>query len=128
MAKLLGPRNAAIPAFIDIGQRLEGVGEKEELKAFHTAGFLGSEFGPFVLPYPDQAVASVRPPKGMTPKRFEARFKQYRELVNRKHGDKASDFQKESMMRSMENAYRLLSSPERKAFDLTLEPLSLIHI
>lgn len=122
MANLLGPRNRAIPAFIDIGQRLEGVGEKEELKAFHTAGFLGSEFGPFVLPYPDQAIASVRPPKGMTPKRFEARFKKYRELVNRTHGDNATDFQKESMMRSMENAYRLLSSPERKAFDLTLEP------
>ena len=44
-----------MPAFIDIGQRLEGVGEKEELKAFHTAGFLGSEYGPFLLPYPDQA-------------------------------------------------------------------------
>lgn len=122
MAKLLGPKNEAIPAFIDIGQRLEGVGEKEELKAFHTAGFLGSEYGPFVLPYPDQAVASVRPPEGMTPSRFERRFKRYRELVNRQVGDAASDYQKESMMRSMENAYRLLSSPERKAFDLTLEP------
>jgi len=122
MAKLLGPRNPAVPAFIDIGQRLEGVGEKEELKAFHTAGFLGSEFGPFVLPYPDQAISAVRPPQGMTPKRFEARFKKYRELVNRSVADQASDYQKESMMRSMENAYRLLSSPERKAFDLTLEP------
>ena len=122
MAKLLGPRNEAIPAFIDIGQRLEGVGEKEELKAFHTAGFLGSEFGPFVLPYPDQAVASVRPPAGMTPDRFERRFKKYRELVDQNVGDSASDYQRESMMRSMENAYKLLSSPERKAFDLTLEP------
>ena len=122
MAKLLGPRNPAIPAFIDIGQRLEGVGEKEELKAFHTAGFLGSEFGPFVLPYPDQAIESVRPPKGMTPSRFKTRHQKYRELVNRTHQDRVSDYQKESMMRSMENAYRLLSSPERTAFDLTLEP------
>ncbi len=122
MAKLLGPRNPAIPAFIDIGQRLEGVGEKEELKAFHTAGFLGSEFGPFVLPYPDQAIESVRPPKGMTPARFQTRFKKYRELVNQTHQDRVSDYQKESMMRSMENAYRLLSSPDRAAFDLTREP------
>lgn len=122
MAKLLGPRNPAIPAFIDIGQRLEGVGEKEELKAFHTAGFLGSEFGPFVLPYPDQAIQSVRPPKGMTPSRFKTRHQKYRELVNRTHEDLVSDHQKESMLRSMENAYRLLSSPERTAFDLTLEP------
>ena len=122
IARLLGPRNPAIPAFIDIGQRLEGIGEQEELKAFHTAGFLGTEFGPFVLPYPDQAIASVQPPAGMTPERFEKRFKMYRQLVNQNMGDQASDFQKESMMRSMENAYRLLNSPERKAFDLTLEP------
>jgi hypothetical protein len=123
MAKVLGPRNPAIPAFIDIGQRLEGVGEKEELKAFHTAGFFGSEYGPFLLPYPDQAIAAVRPPKGMTPARFEARWKHYRELVERSpRGQTASDYQRESMIRAMENAHRLLSSPDRKAFDLSLEP------
>ena len=32
MAKVLGPRNPVMPAFINIGQRLEGVGEQEELK------------------------------------------------------------------------------------------------
>ena len=45
-----------VPPFINIGQRLEGVGEKEELKAFTTAGFFGSEFGPMNLPYPENAV------------------------------------------------------------------------
>ena len=123
ISKILGPRNPAIPAFIDVGQRLEGVGEKEELKAFHTAGFLGSEYGPFLLPYPDQAMAAVRPPKGMTPERFERRYKYYRELVKRSPiADQASEYQQESTIRSMENAYRLLSSPERVAFDLSLEP------
>ena len=38
-------------AFINIGQRLD-VGEGEELKAFTTAGFLGSEYGPFNVPFP----------------------------------------------------------------------------
>ena len=33
MAKVLGPLNPVMPPFINIGQRLEGVGEKEELKA-----------------------------------------------------------------------------------------------
>lgn len=123
IAKTLGPRNEAIPAFIDIGQRLEGVGEKEELKAFHTAGFLGSEYGPFLLPYPDQAMAAVNPPKGMTPERFERRYKHYRELVKRSPiGDQTSEYQQESTIRAMENAYRLLSSPDRVAFDLSLEP------
>src|SRR5438876_10659554 len=95
IARVLGPRNPAIPAFIDIGQRLEGVGEKEELKAFHTAGFLGSEYGPFLLPYPDQAVEAVRPPRGMTPDRFENRYRRYRELVQRGPlGDSASNYQR----------------------------------
>ena len=124
IARLLGPRNPAIPAFIDIGQRLESIGEKEELKAFHTGGFLGSEYGPFVLPFPRMAIDSVRPPKGMTPGRFEKRNQLYRELVKKSPmGEQASDYQVESMMRSMENAYRLLSSPDRAAFDLTKEPV-----
>ena len=61
MAKVLGPRNPVIPAFINIGQRLEGFGEVEEVKAFTTAGFFGNEFGPMNLPFPEQAAESVRP-------------------------------------------------------------------
>ncbi len=123
MAKVLGPRNPAIPAFIDIGQRLEGVGEQEELKAFHTGGFFGSEFGPFLLPFPEEAMAAVRPPGDMTPGRFSNRYRHYRKLVESSAlGEGGSAYQQESMMRAMDNAYRLLSSPEAKAFDLSLEP------
>lgn len=123
MAKVLGARNPVMPAFVDVGQRLEGHGEKEELKAFHTAGFFGGEFGPFMLPYPQDAAAAVRPPKGMSPERFEARYQKYRELVMQSPlGEHGSSYQQESMIRGMENAYRLLKSPERAAFDLSLEP------
>src|SRR5436305_3841151 len=80
IARTLGQKNPAVPAFIDIGQRLD-LGEGEELKAFHTAGFLGSEHGPFFIPNPEQAVESVRPPAGMSPERFENRDKFYRRLV-----------------------------------------------
>jgi len=123
IAKVLGPKNPAIPAFIDIGQQLDNNGEKEELKAFHTAGFLGTEFGPFALPFPDQAIDAVRPPKGMTSERFQARYRRYKELVERSPlGEYGSGYQQESMLRSMENAYRLLHAPHAEAFDLTLEP------
>jgi hypothetical protein len=123
MAKVLGPREQAMPAFIDIGQRLEGVGEKEELKAFHTGGFFGSEFGPFLLPYPDQAIGAVRPPEGMTPGRFADRYKHYKKLIEGSAaGRQGSAFQQESMLRAMDNAHRLLSSKEAAAFDLALEP------
>ncbi|MDF9799604.1 hypothetical protein OKW21_004867 [Catalinimonas alkaloidigena] len=122
IAKELGPVNPVIPPFISMGQRFT-VGEGEELKAFHSAGFLGTEFGPFLIPDPSTGLDSVRPPQGMTPQRFESRNKLYEELVKRspleEHG---SGYQKESLKRSMEQAYRLLNSPEAKAFDLSQEP------
>ena len=123
MAKVLGPRNEVMPPFINIGQRLEGVGESEELKAFTTAGFFGSEFGPMNLPFPEDAAQSVRPPKGMDPGRFSNRYRFFRKLVDQSpHRDYMSDFQQESLLRSMDNAHRLLSSKEREAFDITREP------
>jgi hypothetical protein len=122
ISRTLGPVNPAVPSFIDIGQRFD-VGEGEELKAFHTAGFLGSEYGPFVISNPEQAAESVRPPAGMSPGRFEDRNKLHKQLVaNSPIGDFGSDYQKESLLRSMDNAHRLLSSPAAKAFDLSLEP------
>lgn len=123
MAKVLGPRNPVIPAFINIGQRLEGFGETEELKAFTTAGFFGSEFGPMNLPFPEEAAQSVKPPKGMDANRFANRERLFRKLVDRNpNRDVMSDYQQESMLRSLDNAYRLLSSKDRDAFDISLEP------
>ena len=122
MAKVLGPRNPVMPAFINIGQRLEGNGESEELKSFTTAGFFGSEFGPMNLPEPADAAQSVRPPKSMDAARFENRDAFFRKLVEQNpHRDYMSDHQQQSMLRSLDNAHRLLSSKERDAFDITLE-------
>ena len=127
IARTLGPLNPAVPAFINIGQRFD-LGEGEELKAFTTAGFLGSEHGPFNIPFPDQAADTVRPPGGMTPARFENRTKFFKKLLAASPvGEHGSDYQKESLLRSLDNAHRLLSSPAAKAFDLTLEPLDNIR-
>src|SRR6266542_157054 len=121
IARTLGPNNPAVPAFINIGQRFD-LGEGEELKAFTTAGFLGSEFGPFNIPFPEQAAAAVRPPAGMSPSRFENRDKFYRKLLAQSPiGQGGSDYQKESLLRSLDNAHRLLGSSAAKAFDLSLE-------
>jgi hypothetical protein len=121
MAKVLGPRNPVIPAFINIGQRLEGHGESEELKAFTTGGFFGSEFGPLNIPFPEQAAQSVRPPAGMDAGRFSSRYRAYKKLVDASpNRDFMSDYHQESLIRSMDNAHRLLESEEKDAFDLTL--------
>ena len=123
IARTLGPLNPAVPSFINIGQRFD-VGEGEELKAFTTAGFLGSEYGPFNIAFPDQAADTVKPPKGMTPARFEDRNRAYKRLLEASPiGQYGSDYQQQSLLRSLDNAHRLLSSPAAKAFDLSLEPL-----
>jgi hypothetical protein len=124
IAKTLGARNPAIPPFLDIGQVMSAGGETEALKAFHTAGFLGSEHGPFMIPKPDLAVKAVQPPPGMDSGRFANRYKAFQKLAEHSpvyhHG---SGFQRESLLRSMENAHRILSDEKAaKAFDITLEP------
>jgi hypothetical protein len=122
MAKVLGPRNPVIPPFINIGQRLEGHGESEELKAFTTAGFFGSEFGPFNLPFPAEAARSVKPPEGMDAGRFANRYRQYKKLIDQNpQRDFLGDHQQQSMLRAFDNAHRLLESKEKAAFDITLE-------
>jgi hypothetical protein len=123
IARVLGPLNPAVPAFIDIGQGYEGNGEAEELKAFQTGGFLGSEYGPLRIPDPGQALSSVRPPAGMSLARFRNRFASYKKMVQAGPTFRlASDYQRESLLRSLDNAYRLLDSPAVKSFDLSLEP------
>ncbi len=122
VARTLGPRDPAVPAFINIGQRFD-VGEGEELKAFTTAGFLGSEYGPFNVPFPDAAKDVVTPPGGMSPSRFENRDRFYRKLLAASPvGQLGSNHHQDSLLRSLDNAHRLLSSPAAKAFDLTQEP------
>lgn len=122
IARELGPVNPVMPPFIDIGQRMT-VGEGEELKAFHSGGFLGSEYGPFAIPDPSQGLDSVSPPRGMSLSRFEARNKLYRDLIKASpFGEYASSYHQESMERAMERSYQLLKSPEVSAFNLSLEP------
>ena len=123
LARTLGPRNPDLPGFIDIGQNLEIGAESDALKSFHTAGFLGSEYGPFAIMDPDDASASVRPPATVSASRFTDRYKAYRDLVAASPiMQTGSDYQRESLLRSVENAHRLLTSPASKAFDLSLEP------
>jgi hypothetical protein len=123
ISRTLGPRNPDIPAFIDIGQNLEIGAESDSVKAFHTAGFLGSEHSPFLISDPMDAVSRTRPSETIGRTRFTRRYDTYKNLVAASPvGQYGSDFQRESLLRSLENAHRLLNSPAAKAFDLSLEP------
>ncbi|MCD8533327.1 MAG: DUF1501 domain-containing protein, partial [Verrucomicrobia bacterium] len=117
-----GPQNNSLPPFIDIGQPWAGNGEAEELKAFQTAGILGSEYGPFRVPYPEEAVKSVRPPAGWTMERFRHRRLGFEKMLSA-NGSAAlrNDKQRELLIQAIDNADRLLDSPSAAAFDLGLE-------
>jgi hypothetical protein len=122
ISRTLGPRNPDMPAFIAIGQTVEGPGEIGTLKAFHTAGFLGTDHGPFLITDPKDAASAVRPPKGLGSRRFQSRRQLFEKLLEQEpvyqHG---GDFQRQALIKSLDAADRLLNSPSAKAFDLSLE-------
>ncbi len=123
ISKTLGPRNPDMPAFIAIGQTVEGAGEIGTLKAFHTAGFLGTEHGPFLIVDPQDAASAVRPPKELGEARFRSRRQLFEKLLAQEPVHQyGGDFQRESLVRSLESADRLLNSPSASAFDLSREP------
>src|SRR6185312_8021041 len=120
IAKLMGPKNPDVPSFVDIGQNMEIGGESAALKSFHTAAFLGTEYGPFLIDDPLDAAAAVRPPSDVGSARFTSRRQLYEQLLAKQPVYQfGSDFQRQSLIRSMDNANRLLTSPSAKAFDLS---------
>jgi hypothetical protein len=123
IAKTLGPKSQEVPAFIDVGQNLEIGGESAGVKAFHTAGFLGTEYGPFLIANPLDAGASVRPLPELGEARFKQRYELFQQLAAQSPIEKfGGEFQRESLRRSVDAAHRLLNSPSARAFDLSLEP------
>src|SRR5215510_5062127 len=123
IARTLGPKNPTVPPFIAIGQNMEIGGETASIKAFHTAGFLGTEYAPFLITDPQDAASAVRPPADLGSMRFQSRRKLYEQILAQQPVYQyAGDFQRESLIRSLDAADRLLTSPSARAFDLSLEP------
>lgn len=124
IARTLGPKNPDVPPFIDIGQSFIAAGaEGDAIRPFHTAGFLGSEYGPFIIPDPSAAMAIVSPLIGEG--RFNRRYEYYKKLVTMTPVWRdSSSYQRQSLLRAFENAHRLLNSRAAKAFDLSLETKS----
>jgi hypothetical protein len=123
IAKTLGPKNPDVPAFIDVGQNLEIGGESAAVKAFHTAGFLGTDYGPFLITNPLDAGSSVRPNPELGDARFARRHDLFQKLADESPVTQfGGEYQREALRRSVDAAHRLLNSPSAKAFDLSLEP------
>ena len=127
IARTLGPKNPDMPAFVDIGESLAEAGrEASVLRSFLSAGFLGAEYGPFPVPRPDEAAKQLQSATG--PVRSSKRLKNFRALLDASPAlELASSYQQESMMQSIDQAYRLMNSPTAKVFDLDREPKHVIN-
>jgi hypothetical protein len=125
IGRTLGPKHPDVPPFFAIGQTVEGPGEIGTLKAFHTAGFLGADHGPFLIVDPMDAASAARPPRELGSARFESRRELLQQLLAHEpvHQD-GSAFQREAVVKSLDAADRLLRSPSAAALDLSLEPRS----
>jgi hypothetical protein len=122
VSRTLGPKNPDVPAFIAIGQTVEGPGEIGTLKAFHTAGFLGSDHGPFLITDPKDAASAVRPPKELGSRRFQSRRQLFEKVLAQEPVYQyGGDFQRQALIKSLDAADRLLNSPSARAFDLSLD-------
>lgn len=122
ITKVLGPKNPKVPPFVHIGQRLD-IDGSPEVQAFLTAGFLGGEYSPLLIPYPEQAMDRMSPPVGMELDRFQDRQKLYKKLLaNTPIGEFGSDYQKESLLRAIDNGFNIIDSPYAEAFNLKKEP------
>src|SRR5262249_7761199 len=99
VSRTLGPKNPSVPAFIAIVHNMEIGSERAAVKAFLTAGFLGSEHGPFLITNPLDAATAVRPPAELGDRRFLSRRKLYEKLLAKEPVyEYAGDFQRESLI------------------------------
>lgn len=121
LSRTLGELEPGVPAYVSVGQRFIG-GEAFEVKAFHTAGFLGAEYGPMFVPEPSQAIQTVQPPEGMSGKRFNRRWERFKALVDAQAGTEHEGEARKRFHDSLDAAHALMASPAAKAFDLSLEP------
>jgi uncharacterized protein (DUF1501 family) len=124
VARSLGPRHPDVPAFIDIGETFAEAGrEATALRSFLSAGFLGAEFGPFCVPQPEDAARRLLSESAQRRQAVGDRLKQFQALLDASPAaDLASSHQQESMLRSFEQACRLMHSPRSRAFDIGAEP------
>ena len=98
-----------IPAYVTVAGRPPG------------PGFLGVDFGPFVVGDPRQPVENLTYPQGVDAERF-ARRRRLLEAIERKFQKDHPGSETEAHRAIYERADKLMHSPRLQAFDLTREP------
>jgi len=123
IAKTLGPKNPNMPTFIAINQTVEETGKIATLKTFHTTSFLESKHEPFLIVDPQNTTSAMQPPKKLSNARFRSRHELFEKLLDQEPMYQYNEnFQRESLIKSLDTADQLLKSPSTKTFNLSLKP------
>ncbi len=120
ISRILGPKNDYAPQFVEIGQNF-AFGGAEEVRAYFTGGFLGSQYGPLHIPDPAKASQSLDPPERLGREGVKRRLELFKK-ISEANQVPISDFHQEGIMQSVESTEKLLFSPALKAFNLESEP------
>ena len=122
ITEILGPKNDYTPPFVEIGQSFDFSGV-EEVRAYLTAGFLGSDYAPLHIYDPLDAANSLKPPETLGQEGLKKRFEILQKMQKLSGSDQGlSGYHKDAIERSFEGARKLLFSPALKAFQLEKEP------
>lgn len=121
IARLLGRKHPEVPPYFDIGRTVGSSVEAFEVRAYHTGGFLGTGYGPFIVSDPLQAVATLRPASGMSQKRFAERWKMYQAVSATQARRTGDERVIADQVQAMREAEALMHSPAAEAFDLQKE-------
>ena len=107
----LGLPNSDIPNFVSISG------------PSFNAGFLGVQYGPFVVQNPAQQPQNVAYPTNVNAARFQTRQSAL-EMLESQFGSETGDIKVKSRQAVYAKAVKLMHSPKLKAFDLSEEPES----
>jgi hypothetical protein len=123
LARLVGPREPNTPANVLIGQRfdIEGV-EAPDFLAFHTAGFLGDDYGPMLIPDPARAAEALQPRAGTPRGRSGRRLAALHRAIDTADPLRQLSASERGYLQRLDAAHALVESPASRALDLTLEP------
>jgi hypothetical protein len=110
VAHELGPREAELPNFVSISNRLTTLG----------SGFLGMAYAPFIVPNPTQMPSNAELPAGTSDQRFGRRLDLMRDLEQdfARSGGQARVREHQALYSS---AARMVRTPRLRAFDVTQE-------
>lgn len=122
VARTLGRRNEFVPAYIDIGRDINTSNEEYLfISNYQGPGFLGINYAPFMIPNPDQGLPTLNVLANMTTDQVNRRHQYLRAITGIADSEILESEKSKNYMKVMEDAYAMMDSPVKRAFNLKEE-------